>query len=701
MRLIFLVAVIALFQPALASRLAGDGSFFLVVQQDGQVFGYGLDAYGQLGSGSAAPFRVNPTPMAKVTSALDVAAGSGFSCLVDFGNQAKCAGSNKFFTLGDGTSQRRLNPTPVTDLSSGVAGVFAGKMRACAVLLSGGVKCWGYNSSGGLGNGNTTDSAVPVSVVGFEHSGNAKQMAMGEFHTCVLTGQGKLLCFGGNGSGQLGDGTNVGKLIPTQVSSPAVFSAVGCGYYHTCAVVSSTGAVVCFGYNNGGQLGDGTLVDSNLPKQVFGLNSGAKSVLGSLYTTLVVMNNGTARAFGYNRYGELGTEDLSALLTPVVFADGFNKITSMAGGLYATCVLDNTNDEVSCLGSNQYGQLGQGSAIKSSLTLRVMPQLPTKRPTPTPTSKATKVPTAAPTKRPTTAKPSRPTKRPTKEPTFRPTRATKVPTNLPTKKPTKLPTAAPTKPTKRPTKAPTVRPTTNMPTKRPTTAMPTKRPTKTPTVKPTTSAPTKRPTTSAPTKRPTTLQPTTAQPTKRPTTLQPSPLVTASPVVGPPTTLQPTSLKPTTAAPTKRPTTLQPTTAQPTKRPTTLQPSPLATASPVVGPPTTLQPTSLKPTTATPTKRPTTLQPSSVAPTKRPTTLQPSLLPTASPVVGPPTTLQPTSLKPTTATPTKRPTTLQPSSVAPTKRPTTLQPSLLPTASPVVGPPTTLQPTTSQPNSLE
>jgi alpha-tubulin suppressor-like RCC1 family protein len=160
-----------------------------------------------------------PVPVTGLSSGIAaIAAGFEFSCALTTAGGVKCWGINMDGELGNNTAVESTVPVPVSNLSSGVVAIATGGRHACALTTAGGVLCWGSNFNGELGNGSTATSLVPVAVPTLT-SGVAAVTA-GDAHTCVLTTAGALLCWGGNFSGQCGYSTSIESHVPASVLEP-------------------------------------------------------------------------------------------------------------------------------------------------------------------------------------------------------------------------------------------------------------------------------------------------------------------------------------------------------------------------------------------------------------------------------------------------------------------------------------------------
>ena len=255
-----------------------------------------------------------PAPKLASAEGVQAVSASAFhTCALTSGGGVKCWGNNKYGQLGDGTNDDSNVPVNVSGLTSGVTAVSAGGIHTCALTSGGGVKCWGSNGAGELGDGTNTDSNIPVDVSGL--TSGVQAVSAGGIHTCALTSGGGAKCWGPNGTGQLGDGTNNNSNIPVDVSGlTSGTAAVSAGTYYTCALTSGGGAK-CWGSNYDGELGNGTNNNSNIPVNVSGLTSGVAAVSAGRvfygwwaepYGDTCALTSCGVQCWGYNEYGQLG-----------------------------------------------------------------------------------------------------------------------------------------------------------------------------------------------------------------------------------------------------------------------------------------------------------------------------------------------------------------------------------------------------------
>ena len=293
-----------------------------------------------------------------------VVAGEFHTCALTTGGAVWCWGDNPYGQLGDGTTTQRMTPVAVK-LEADIVAIAAGADHTCALTTGGAVTCWGGNWDGQLGDGTTSNHLDPVAVSGL--GSGVAAIAAGGDHTCALTTAGAVMCWGTNYDGQLGDGTTDERPTPVAVQGlESGVVAIAAGLMHTCALTTS-GAAKCWGTNYTGQLGDGTIDTRLTPAAVSGLGGGAAAIAAGGYHTCALLDGGAARCWGGNRDGQLGDGTTDDRLTPTPVSGLSSGVAAIAAGAYHTCALLN-GGAVRCWGSNQYGQLGDATTGDRLLT---------------------------------------------------------------------------------------------------------------------------------------------------------------------------------------------------------------------------------------------------------------------------------------------------------------------------------------------
>lgn len=229
--------------------------------------------------------------------------------------------------------------------------IAAGTRHSCMLSGDGRALCWGNNESGQLGDGTFDARITPAAVTG---DFTFTQVASGQSHTCAISRDGDALCWGANASGQLGDGTSTPRSAPVPVSGRANFRAVRTGRTHTCGLTTS-GGVRCWGGNGRGQLGDGSRASRSTPVAV-ALSGAAGALSAGTAHTCALLRTGEAVCWGQNDGGQLGDGTTSDRATPTP-VNTTARFVSIAAGRAHTCAVS-TDGDLYCWGQGNYGQLG-------------------------------------------------------------------------------------------------------------------------------------------------------------------------------------------------------------------------------------------------------------------------------------------------------------------------------------------------------
>ena len=276
----------------------------------------------------------------------DIAAAGSHTCALMSRGGVRCWGGNVNGQLGDGAGTDRPRP-PAVDVASNVAAVATGATHTCVLSTGGDVRCWGLNSNGQLGDGTTTKRATPPAQPVLS---GAKAIAAGRAHTCALMVTGGVRCWGANSGGQLGDGTTTDRLRPPTTDALSGVKAISAGGAHTCALTDA-GGVRCWGTNSHGQLGDGTMDDRLLPA--------AADIVGGV----AGVSAGGVRCWGRNADWELGNGTSDTVLSPPT-SDVLAGATQVVASNAFTCALL-ASGGVRCWGFNSVGAIGDDTELQA------------------------------------------------------------------------------------------------------------------------------------------------------------------------------------------------------------------------------------------------------------------------------------------------------------------------------------------------
>ncbi len=225
------------------------------------------------------------------------------------------------------------------------------------------MQCWGFNGWGQLGDGSNASTTTPQPVTGL--ASGVAAIVGGTLHTCALTTAGAVQCWGDNSSGQLGDGSTAAKSTPQFVTGlGSGVAAIAAGGDHTCALTTA-GATQCWGNNAFGQLGDGSTTVKTSPQAVTGLGSGVVALAVGVHHTCALTTAGAMQCWGRNQAGQLGDGSTTGKTTPHAVTSLASGVAAIAAGTRHTCALT-TAGTVQCWGNNNNGQLGDGSTTNQS-----------------------------------------------------------------------------------------------------------------------------------------------------------------------------------------------------------------------------------------------------------------------------------------------------------------------------------------------
>lgn len=382
------------------------------ITSDGKAYCWGYNAYGLLGDGSTGTYYYTPTAITTSgllsgKTILSISTSSSHTCVIASDNLAYCWGRNNNGQLGNksnvdspvpvavNTDDKLNNKTvkAITTISNA-----SSYDHTCVIASDNNAYCWGYSTTGQLGNGSSTNSNVPVAVKndsGALNNLTIKSLSHGTgYNTCVVASDNNAYCWGANSHGQIGDNSISSRFTPVAVDNTSTNNSalqgktvlsIVTGDYFACAIASDNNAY-CWGYNNYGQLGDNTQTERHVPVAVNTTNGISalygKSVLsiatGSYHTCAIASDN-NAYCWGFNTSGELGNGSYSNKTFPVAVdtttGDALLNgkiITSISVGGYHTCTTT-TSGYAYCWGRGSSGQLGNGNTSASPYASSISP----------------------------------------------------------------------------------------------------------------------------------------------------------------------------------------------------------------------------------------------------------------------------------------------------------------------------------------
>ncbi len=353
----------------------------LAIRADKTIIGWGNNSSGQLGTGDRFD-RVSPVVVPTLTDVNATAVGANHSLAMKADGSLWAWGDNSSGQLGNGTTSAQLTPTAVRNsvnsMLRGVTAVCTALDASYALTADGSVWAWGINTVGQLGINSQTNQSFATRVHGVNDIGflgGVSAIATNGGSAYALATDGTVLAWGLNAGGRLGDGTTTERLTPARVSGldpgsgvTAISAIAGGG-----AVLKIDGAMLAWGLNGGGQVGDGTTVVRTTPVPVAGVGPGSDVIgisagggAGAGGHTFALKRDGTLLSWGINGSGQLGDGTVSDHLTPRLVSGAKSALRIVAGGAQHSIAVDSAGN-VWSWGANGSGQLGDGTTYTTNL----------------------------------------------------------------------------------------------------------------------------------------------------------------------------------------------------------------------------------------------------------------------------------------------------------------------------------------------
>ncbi len=327
----------------------------------GDVWGWGFNAYGQLGDNSTTN-RSTPVDMHNLANIVSIDGGCDYSLAAKLDGTVWAVGRNNYGQLGDNTTNDHLEPIQ-THILTNVITVAAGYYHALALKSDSTVWAWGSNSQGQVGDNSTTNRWEPVQT---HNIINITAIDAGIWHSLALRSDSTVWAWGRNNEGELGNNTTTNSLEPcsTWISSDVI--AIAAGAIHSLAIKSDK-TVWAWGRNNWGQLGDNTTIERHTPVQT-NILTDVIAVDGGDGHSLALKSNGTVWAWGRNNRGQLGINSTAEEHEPCsTYID--NVVAIAAGALFSMAL--KSDGTVWAWGANNDGQLGDNTIIDRHIPVQV------------------------------------------------------------------------------------------------------------------------------------------------------------------------------------------------------------------------------------------------------------------------------------------------------------------------------------------
>ena len=281
----------------------------VALKSDGTVWTWGYNQDGELGYTTPGQFSETPQQVTSLSNITAIAAGSNHSIALKNDGTVWAWGVNSVGSLGDGTTTKKTTPVQVRDLT-GVVSVVASDGHNLAIKNDDTIWAWGYSFFGQLGDGSTTNRTRPVQIA----LTNVKLISAGAKNSAAIKNDGTIWAWGLNSEGQVIGETAPAVPIPKHLTSLSDVDVIAAHHHFT--ILKKDGSVWTWGFNNVGQLGNGTTTNNPTPTPISTLSNIVEIAAGNS-RSFAIRNDGSVWSWGYNGDGELGDGSTTNRTTPV------------------------------------------------------------------------------------------------------------------------------------------------------------------------------------------------------------------------------------------------------------------------------------------------------------------------------------------------------------------------------------------------
>jgi len=333
--------------------------------KDRPLYSWGWNGAGELGLNDRSP-RSSPTQVGASVTWLTAYAGTYCSFAKKSDGALWSWGNNPYGQLGQGNTVSRSSPVQIGSLTNW--STVSGKEHIHAIKTDGTLWSWGYVLYGALGDNTLTNKSSPVQIGSLT---TWSKISTGWWHSLAIKTDGTLWSWGYNAQGSIGDGTTINRSSPVQVGALTTWLNAGGGNYHS-AATKTDGTLWSWGRNNYGQLGQNidTAIKRSSPVQVGALTTWLNVVCGA-YNTLALKTDGTIWSWGYNNAGQVGDGTTINRSSPVQIGSLSNWSFINSSALGSRCFIANSSGQIFAFGENGAGSLGTGNTVNYSSPVQV------------------------------------------------------------------------------------------------------------------------------------------------------------------------------------------------------------------------------------------------------------------------------------------------------------------------------------------